>query len=209
MIFLQYFFRLTVLKQHLQEPIYFLCYKKYKTWIILDNTSVSTISKRLITQMLISWGYLKLLSILEISWRLCLSDQNSPCCSCWNICCTDVQQPTDHQPTLLLTVANSTTIWNTPRMCAACHLSPHSAAAERSCSDSWSSGKSSSPPLRESCWNWDPGGKSWVRVWTRQKRWSGGGLVTRDRPSWGVAQAGTRRHSCLWQTTSSSFNSNG
>lgn len=90
-----------------------------------------------------------------------------------------------------------------------CHLSPRSAAAERSCWDSWSWGKSSGPPLRESCWNWDPGGKSWARVGTRQRRWSGGGLAKRDRPSWGAARAGTRRHSCLWQTASSSFNSNG
>lgn len=85
-------------------------------------------------------------------------------------------------------------------------LSPRSSAAERSCWDSWSSGTSSSRPLRESCWNRDPGGQSWVRVWTRQRRWSGACLVTRDRPSWEAAQAGTRRHSCLWQTTSSSFN---
>lgn len=103
------------------------------------------------------------------------------------------------------------TIWQSvaSQSHVACRRSPHFAAAERSCWDSWSWGKSSGPPLRESYWNWDPGGKSWVRVWTRQRRWSGGGLVRRDRPSWEVAQAGTRRHSCLWQTTSSSFNSNG
>lgn len=111
---------------------------------------------------------------------------------------------------LLYTQKKVPAVWTPPQiMCTACHLSPHSSAAEKSCWDSWSSGKSSSPPLQESCWSRDPCGKSLVRVWTRQTRWSDGGLVRRDRPSWEAAQAGTRRHSCLWQTTSSSFNSNG
>lgn len=98
----------------------------------------------------------------------------------------------------------------TARICAqAGHLSPRSSAAERSCWDSWSWGKSSGPPLRASCWSRDPSARSSVRVWRRRTRWSGGGLAGTDRPSWGAARAGTRRHSYLWQTASSSFNSNG
>lgn len=90
--------------------------------------------------------------------------------------------------------------------CINCCSVPRSFGAGRSCWDSWSWG--TSPARCCSCWGSSAldVGRMKALDGKHQRRWPGGCLARRDRPSWAAGQAGRRRQRwCRWLTTGSSL----